>query len=51
MWLQLAVVAWVLRDQSYLLVICSEEFNIPAACGGSSINSSSTVLVTAVLLF
>ena len=57
--LYIAHVAWywaadsgscfALRDQSYSLVICSEEFNIPAACGGcSSRSSSSTVLVTVV---
>jgi hypothetical protein len=36
MWLQLAVVAWALRDHSYSLVICSEEFNILAAFGAAA---------------
>ena len=35
MWLQLAVVACAVRDQSYSLVICSEEFNIPAAAAAA----------------
>jgi hypothetical protein len=52
MWFDIGTTAsgsmgWALRDQSYSVVICSEEFNIPADYGGCS---SSTVAVAAVLL-